>query len=1082
MQRISIQFVKKEYVVISLLILNFVIKIILALVLTVHGDEGMYLYDASLIGKGLTPHLDYHSRSPVYLYLLSVFFALFGKSVFVGRLCSIIASTITGIFVYKIGELMYDKKVGLISLILFSFSPFTLMWSVMIVTEVIQLMLVTISFYFILNVLKTNKSSTWFFLGGFLVGLSIFIRRTSAIVFFIEIALVFLYYKLHPSDDSANVIKKSAIPSLLLMLGAITAILPIFLLIAIGKDPNYAFSSFLSSAGWGSLGKGDKFAVFQNIVEHAYYVLILIFVYIVLSLKGVFDHFTNKSMVSETSIFVFFALGLFSLMVLHDFLLLMALYLFAFLLISWKQLSPVIPKSVKAHLEQSMTKNPLQTVVFIGLIILAIIGIFRSRVTPADVQSLLFVFISFFVLFLIYFRTRIGRSNKERVLLLPGSVFFIIYYLNSGFKDIGLVIVISTTILLLFYFLVEESEIFSHYPLFSNISILLWFSGIFVFYFYYSMSQEIFYYEMSSASCIMGGVVLKELHKFKEKRKTLTRLFFIFIVISLVTSSFYYVEEEQNTTIKKPWTIYEVSEYIKGHTNKNEEIFTANMAIAIEADRPIVMNLSHPAIYCKDYVQGFPDFDVIDYPSLEEIINYLDEHKVRIIVNDPLTNYYYFKYNRNLREYVEKNYIEVKEINHVKILERSKEGNYRLSSSFTDAAKPFVCQGFNNSIVVGYRDGKTGHQKLYYSTIRQDKNSLKDFPITPVTETFSDEPQGFIDNEGSLYLIWSEHGLTYSNILFSKFDKNGTRIIGPVELTSSFEIESYAGQPHIMLDSENHVHVVWSWRPEDEGYYNLYYAVLDKDGKRLTENIRLTNGPANNVNPSFAIDQEDNLHLVWQDGKDGVYQIFYKKFDLESNLTPPTMLVDSLKISSIDPIFEQREEATHPDISVNGKKVHITWVNAKEGYGESLTSIRYLQMDLNGTITIPETPMTVKYPSKIHEEKNMKTDVRNPTIATGNAMTVIVWQDNRWEEISDLVFWNTHEGRTDYSNRHWNIYYKVLDERGNVLVNDSRVSYYESNSITPDVVITENSIHIVWADDLPKNNEILHKEIELPFE
>ena len=112
----------RNKLVVLILSLGLLMRITLSRILTVHGDEGMYLYDASLILEGLHPHIDFHTRSPVYLYILSSFMFLFGKSVFVGRMVSVLASTITCLYVYKIGKLMFNEKIALIALLIFSFS------------------------------------------------------------------------------------------------------------------------------------------------------------------------------------------------------------------------------------------------------------------------------------------------------------------------------------------------------------------------------------------------------------------------------------------------------------------------------------------------------------------------------------------------------------------------------------------------------------------------------------------------------------------------------------------------------------------------------------------------------------------------------------------------------------------------------------------------------------------------------------------------------------------------------------------------------------------------------------------------
>jgi len=1067
---VIIHYIKEKYLIFTLLTISLILKFILSRVLTVHGDEGMYVYDASLILEGLKPHVDYHTRSPAYLYILAAFLALFGKSIFIGRLCSIIASTITSILIYKIGKLLYSEKVGLFSFILFSFSPFTLMWSVIIATEVIQLMFITLSIYLILLALHQNKGILWFVVCGLFLGLSLFVRRTSIVILICEIIIVFLYYSVNTKNTVNAIMKKCAKNTIFLISGVLLIFIPIFLSIVIGRDLDYAISSFLSNAGWGSSGKGDKSQVFQELVEHAYYLIVLVAVYILFSLKLILERSVKKDISSYSSTTVFFGIALFSLMVLRDITIILTLFLFMLLIFFSQRIVSAILPDTKNTIEKSFTQKPDETILFFGLFVIAFLIILKPNLSVQDFQSLVLIFI--FVILILFFKTKIGKKHDLMVLSLFYLVFPFVFSFNKGFKDIVLLAVISLTIFILFYLFVKKFEVFSRTPLFSNLSILIWFMSVFVFYLYYSMSQELFYYEISAVACIMAGVVLKELHEFKGQRGLVKKLLFSLIILSLITSPFYYLEEEQKTTITKPWTVYEVANYIREHTDENEEIFTANMAIAIEANRPIVMNLSHPTIYCKDYVSGFPDFSVIDYPTPEGIIKYLDEKQVRFVVNDPLTNYYYLLYNDCLRVYIKRNYILVKEINHVKILERSKEGDYRVSSSLTDAVRPFIETNGKGNLIFGYVCGELQKQNVFYKTITNDGIS-SEIRVTPTTQSFSHKPQGYIDNEENIYLVWSENTSTYSNIFFSKLDKNGTSIISPMAITSSVDMGTYAKSPQILMDSQDNIYIIWSWAPEREGYYDLYYIVLNKNGTKQTNPIPLTNDLADNFNPSLAIDNRDNIHLVWQDGREGKYQTFYGKLRYNSNESQLVFVVNPQRISSLN------DEALNPDISLADEKIHIVWQNSEELYGRREKTIHYAQIDINGTIFIPEKTLTYRYVSEEHEKNGLRVLTKNPAVASKNGLTVVVWQDNRWEGISDEVFWNVYQERKDYENRYWNIYYKILDEDGNVFKNDTLVTYYESNSITPDIVFNENSFHVVWADDITENYQILHKEIEV---
>ena len=1060
--------------VILILSLSLFLKIILSRILTVHGDEGMYLYDASLILEGLHPHVDFHARSPVFLYFLSLFMFLFGKSVFVGRLVMCLVSTLTAVLIYRIGKSLFNETIALISLAVFSLSPFTLMWSVIIATEVLQLTLVTLSIYLVITFLREDRSAIWYLTAGLVLGLAIFVRRTSAIIFIAE-SIMILYYLLgHSTGDGSRIYGRSlflstTVRSSLILMGSFLIFLPIFLFIVSGTDLQYAIDSFLSNAGVGGSGKGDKFVVFQELIQRAYYLVFPMWLFLVVSVRGLLKADTPANRALGSPELVTVGIALFPLIVLTDTLILSVVVIILVLIFILRRSAPLLPWIEKGIDNSPNMFPPSGSPMMFGGLIIVLTILYSAASTISELQSVVFILFIFILLFILRSNTRFGKDHPSvlwllLILSLPPALLF-----SPGFKDIVIFSVISLSILIIFDQVQTRSDLMKIDLQFPHIILLLWLLSILMFYLYYSMSQEIFMYELSAVASLIAGLIFYHIHKVADGRSLLTKAFFTLIIISFVTSSFYYVDFEKDTTITKPWTVDEVADYIRENTREDEEIFTANMAIAIEADRPIVMNLSHPTIYCKDYVQGFPDFSVINYPTPEGIVQYLEKNRVRYIVNDPLTNYYYLMFNDVLREYVMKNYVLVKEVNDVQILLRSREGDYRLTSSLTDGSLPFIEKKHSgeDGVLIGYRVGEVGQENIFYQTIAGSEVS-PEHQVTPVSQSHSYQSHGLTDRQGNTYFVWSENTSTYSNIYFSKFSSDGAHLIEPFPITSNDEMGTYALTPIMIMDSMDRIFIFWSWASSSEGFYDLYYTVLDTDGTSLSGNVPITNDLANNFNPSVGIDGDDRIHLVWQDGQEGIYRIKYASYDFDNGSkllvehTPPRV------ISSIG-------ESVNPDISLDGGRIDVVWENTLERYGHSIMTIRYVQLDLSGDIILPEQQMTFEYASAVEKENRMTVDARNPKVASSGEQIVIIWQDDRWEEISDLVFWNYHREREDVKVRYSNIHYKLLNENGIILKNDTRISYYESNSMDPDVAIAGDEIHIVWTDDITSTAQIYHK-------
>jgi len=110
-------------ILIAVTIIGFVIRFIGAKIGSINLDEGIHLYDASLLTKGLMPFRDYYTREPYYITLISFFVKTLGTNLLSTRLISVISATLTIPIIYLIGKEIFSKKIGLYSAAIFALSP-----------------------------------------------------------------------------------------------------------------------------------------------------------------------------------------------------------------------------------------------------------------------------------------------------------------------------------------------------------------------------------------------------------------------------------------------------------------------------------------------------------------------------------------------------------------------------------------------------------------------------------------------------------------------------------------------------------------------------------------------------------------------------------------------------------------------------------------------------------------------------------------------------------------------------------------------------------------------------------------------
>lgn len=189
--------------ILIILLLAFILRIYrIGELLDFHYDQGR---DAMVIWNlwhnhklfliGPTTGLDGVFLGPFYYYLIAPFY-LIGKgnpaipSIFLSFL-----TTVALFVLYRIGELIADRKLGLISLVIGSFSSYIVFSSRWLSNPTPIFLTSVLIFYYLLKITKSIKSkSFWWYFVYLLVGISMHFESASAF-FYMPVLLVFTIWQ-----------------------------------------------------------------------------------------------------------------------------------------------------------------------------------------------------------------------------------------------------------------------------------------------------------------------------------------------------------------------------------------------------------------------------------------------------------------------------------------------------------------------------------------------------------------------------------------------------------------------------------------------------------------------------------------------------------------------------------------------------------------------------------------------------------------------------------------------------------------------------------------------------------------------
>lgn len=182
----------------AILIISLLIRFLFLPERWINPDEGAHLYDAKFILDGKTPFVDYSSRMPIYVYMLAAFLKVFGVNYISGRLLPLLSNIGIGILVFLIGRKLFNNnRIALLASAIYLFSPLSILWSVVVKTELPETLFVSIGMFLLLTYIKSEKEKyNLVFFSGFFFALAYYVRESSIAIFMASILFIIFSYRL----------------------------------------------------------------------------------------------------------------------------------------------------------------------------------------------------------------------------------------------------------------------------------------------------------------------------------------------------------------------------------------------------------------------------------------------------------------------------------------------------------------------------------------------------------------------------------------------------------------------------------------------------------------------------------------------------------------------------------------------------------------------------------------------------------------------------------------------------------------------------------------------------------------------
>ncbi len=354
---------------------------------------------------------------------------------------------------------------------------------------------------------------------------------------------------------------------------------------------------------------------------------------------------------------------------------------------------------------------------------------------------------------------------------------------------------------------------------------------------------------------------------------------------------------------------------------------------------------------------------------------------------------------------------------------------------------------FGNSHVVYY------FNKIYYQKLDMNGSVLvSELPLTN-TVGVSSFPVVAVDSSDNVFVVFQDNSIGSQNEIFlKKLNNTGAALTGDIRLSNGV-LDSVLSS--IAIDGSGSVHVVWSDQRDFVGssfsQFNLYYSKVLNDGSINVSEVALTNN-------SYNTSERSRFSSIGVDSRDDVHVVFSKREASSSRIGYYMKLNNSggIIVSPINVSFGPSGESGAPSLGLGSDDlVHVAFVGNEGGAN---TEVWYVRLFNNGSSTGASRRLT--FDGAI----SGVVDDAGPSLGIDAVDNVhISWIDNRTGAFE--------------------IYYTELDNMGNTIIDDTRLSFSNVDAQEPSLALDGRGPVVAWHDyrNDPGNRAEIFYTRSIPF-
>jgi len=291
------------------------------------------------------------------------------------------------------------------------------------------------------------------------------------------------------------------------------------------------------------------------------------------------------------------------------------------------------------------------------------------------------------------------------------------------------------------------------------------------------------------------------------------------------------------------------------------------------------------------------------------------------------------------------------------------------------------------NVHVVWFDNRDGNFEIYYK--RSTNEGVNWGSDTRLTNNPSSSAYPSVSVFGSIvHVVWGDNRDWNGEIYYKRSTNSGLSWSPDTRLTFNSASSEYSS----VSVSSSFVAVVW----EDfrDGNYEIYYKCSTDEGLSWGTDTRLTNNPASSRSASVSV-SGSNVHVVWQDKRDGNDELYYNR-STNRGLTWGT----DVRLTN------NSANSWNTSVSFSGTVVHVVWQDYRNGNWEIYYK-RNPTGNPNGIIKInseipKEFDLSQNYPNPFNPSTMIRFSLPNPSERGAQYVKLIIY-DLTGREVETIV-------------------------------------------------------------------------------